>query len=61
MEKRLATVNELHMAIDKAFREAGISIAFPQRDVHIDTLGPLDVHVVPPKRGRSKSTKKGKS
>jgi potassium efflux system protein len=61
MEKRLSTVNELHMAIDKAFRDAGITIAFPQRDVHIDTLGPLDVRVVPEKGGRSKSTKKGKS
>jgi potassium efflux system protein len=61
MEKRLATINELHMAIDRAFREAGIKIAFPQRDVHFDTSGPLDVHVVPEKRGRSKSTKKGKS
>jgi potassium efflux system protein len=60
MEKRLATVNELHMAIDKAFREAGITIAFPQRDVHIDTLGPLDVHVVPEKRSRAKDSKKGK-
>lgn len=27
--------HDLHMAIDKAFREAGIEIAFPQRDVNI--------------------------
>jgi potassium efflux system protein len=60
MEGRLATVNELHMAIDKAFREAGIRIAFPQRDVHFDTSGPVEVHVVPEKRTRAKATKKGK-
>jgi potassium efflux system protein len=60
MEGRLATVHDLHMAIDKAFREAGITIAFPQRDVHIDNLGPLDVRVVPEEKGRAKATKKGK-
>jgi potassium efflux system protein len=60
MEKRLATVNELHMAIDKAFREAGITIAFPQRDVHFDTSGPLEVRVVPEKRGKGGGTKKDK-
>ena len=27
--------HDLHMAIDRAFREVGITIAFPQRDVHI--------------------------
>lgn len=27
--------HEIHMAIDKAFREAGIEIAFPQRDVNV--------------------------
>ena len=28
------------------FREAGIVIAFPQRDVHLDTLSPLEVRMV---------------
>jgi len=31
----LSLIHELHMAIDKKFREAGIEIAFPQRDIHI--------------------------
>jgi potassium efflux system protein len=30
--------NELHLAIDDAFREAGIEIAFPQRDIHIRSI-----------------------
>ncbi|MEM8677836.1 MAG: mechanosensitive ion channel domain-containing protein [Planctomycetota bacterium] len=35
MEKRLATISELHTEIDKRFAAAGIEIAFPQRDIHI--------------------------
>lgn len=49
MEDRLMTISELHMTIDKLFREAGITIAFPQRDVHLDVKAPVDVHVVPEK------------
>lgn len=30
--------HELHMSIDKAFREASIEIAFPQRDLHLRSL-----------------------
>ncbi len=30
--------HELHMGIDKAFRAAGIEIAFPQRDLHLRSL-----------------------
>ncbi|MHC4775146.1 MAG: hypothetical protein ACYTBR_07760, partial [Planctomycetota bacterium] len=34
----LATKHELHEAIDKAFRDAGVEIAFPQRDIHVRTV-----------------------
>ncbi|MHC4828590.1 MAG: mechanosensitive ion channel domain-containing protein, partial [Planctomycetota bacterium] len=34
----LTTRHELHEAIDKAFREAGIEIAFPQRDIHVRSV-----------------------
>ncbi|MCZ6805382.1 MAG: mechanosensitive ion channel [Deltaproteobacteria bacterium] len=30
--------HELHMAIDKAFKDAGIEIAFPQQDLHLRSL-----------------------
>ena len=45
----MPTRHELHKAIDRKFREAGIVIAFPQRDVHFDTDQPLKIQVVPDK------------
>ena len=39
-------LNELNTAINDSFNEAGVSIAFPQRDVHLDTSDPLEVRVV---------------
>jgi len=36
----------LHRIIDREFRKAGIVISFPQRDIHPDTGGPLEVRVV---------------
>jgi potassium efflux system protein len=39
-------LHELNMTIDSAFKEAGVTIAFPQRDVHLDATGPLEVRVV---------------
>lgn len=38
--------SELRFKIDDLFREAQLVIAFPQRDVHLDTLKPLDVRLV---------------
>jgi len=44
MDNRLKTISELHAQVDHRFKEAGIEIAFPQRDVHLrsglDTLAP---------------------
>jgi potassium efflux system protein len=39
-------IHQLHRVIDREFRKAGIVISFPQRDVHLDTGGPLEVRVV---------------
>ncbi|MCU7842505.1 MAG: mechanosensitive ion channel [Candidatus Thiodiazotropha sp. (ex Monitilora ramsayi)] len=45
MDNRLATITALHEAINNKFNEAGISIAFPQRDLHLDTSTPLDIRI----------------
>jgi len=37
--------SEVRFRTDDLFREAGITIAFPQRDVHLDTLSPLEVRL----------------
>jgi len=41
VEHWLPIRHELHLAIDAAFREAGIEIAFPQRDIHVRSVPPL--------------------
>jgi potassium efflux system protein len=43
LDRRLATITELHQAILDKFREADIEISFPQRDVHLTTIEPLEL------------------
>lgn len=43
-------LNELTTGIDAAFKEAGITIAFPQRDIHFDTDQPLRIQMEHPDR-----------
>ncbi len=38
--------SDLRFEIDKRYRQADICIAFPQRDVHLDTLKPLEVKMI---------------
>ncbi len=40
--------SEIRVALDDAFRDAGIVIAFPQRDVHIDMQSPIEVRLANP-------------
>ena len=47
IDHMLLAKHELHKAIDREFRKAGIVIAFPQRDVHFDTDSPLKIQVLP--------------
>ena len=42
---RIKTVTELRMAINTKFRQAGITISYPQRDVHFDTRDPLRISI----------------
>lgn len=43
MDVRLDTMTELHQAINDQCEAAGIVIAFPQRDIHMDTSQPLEL------------------
>jgi hypothetical protein len=41
IDLRVSTISALNEAINDKFNAAGISIAFPQRDLHLDTIKPL--------------------
>ena len=43
MENRLGVVTEMNREIYRRFEEAGIVIAFPQRDIHFDSDKPLRI------------------
>lgn len=45
IEYRLSTISELHRAINRKFTTAGIVIAYPQRDLHLDTPRALDIRI----------------
>lgn len=45
MERRIIE-SDVRFRIDGLFREAGIVIAFPQRDVHLDTTRPLELKIL---------------
>jgi potassium efflux system protein len=55
LDYRLATITDLHQAIYKKFQQAGIGIAYPQRDLHLDTRGPLRVSLERSERGRAEA------
>ncbi|MEP5566288.1 MAG: mechanosensitive ion channel domain-containing protein [Halioglobus sp.] len=44
-EDRIGTWTELRTIINDKFNEAGIVISFPQRDVHLDTMEPLQLEI----------------
>jgi len=47
MMDRRKIESDIRHRIDSLFDEAGIVIAFPQRDVHLDSVRPLEVRVLP--------------
>ena len=44
--ERLRIESDVRFRIDELYREAGIVIAFPQRDVHLDSVSPVEVRIV---------------
>jgi len=42
--------SDVRFNIDNKFRETGIVIAFPQRDMHLDTARPVDIRIVNEKK-----------
>jgi len=44
--ERRTIESQVRFHIDALFREAEIVIAFPQRDVHLDTQGPLELRLI---------------
>jgi potassium efflux system protein len=47
LDKRLQVIHDLHTTIHDRLSEAGITIAFPQRDLHLHAPHPLEVRVLP--------------
>ena len=45
LNDRFEALTEIRHAIVEAFAEAGVVIAFPQRDVHLDTAKPLQLEI----------------
>jgi potassium efflux system protein len=52
IDHRIATITDLHKAIYRKLQQAGIGIAFPQRDVHLDAREPLRVSLEAAPPGR---------
>jgi potassium efflux system protein len=56
ISQRIMTTSSLNEVINETFNEAGIVIAFPQRDLHINVARSLPVHIE-----ETQQTKKPKS
>ena len=48
IERRFSVMSDLNFAIDRAFRENGVTIPFPQRDLHVIST-PKEIESVIPK------------
>jgi potassium efflux system protein len=46
VDRRLTISSQLREAINRKYNENGVVIAFPQRDVHLNTLAPLEVQLL---------------
>ena len=62
INNRYTTISDLNLAIDERFSLAGIVIAFPQRDLHLDMKAPLQISIADERQdpaGELKHTPKG--
>jgi potassium efflux system protein len=46
LDTRLVTSSELRLDINRRLNKAGIVVAFPQRDIHLDTSEPLEIRMM---------------
>jgi len=46
LEQRLIVASDMRSEINRRFNEAGIVVAFPQRDIHFDANQPLEIKMV---------------
>ncbi len=51
LDNRLQVITDLHTAINRSFRDAGLEIAYPQRDLHIRTVAANPAWVLQPNSG----------
>ncbi|MCA9236324.1 MAG: mechanosensitive ion channel, partial [Planctomycetales bacterium] len=56
LSERRRIESDLRFMVDQYFREAGICIAFPQRDIHLDTQKPLEVRMLPAENDATQQT-----
>ncbi|MCH8150189.1 MAG: hypothetical protein IH987_19795 [Planctomycetes bacterium] len=45
MDRRMVE-SDIRYRVDTLFREAGIVIAYPQRDIHFDAVKPVEVRLL---------------
>ena len=56
MDLRVGVTTELHLAIERSFREHGILIAFPQRDINVRAGNPITVRLYQGEQGAADGT-----
>jgi potassium efflux system protein len=46
LDQRLIVDSEIRLQINRRFKEVGIVVAYPRRDIHLDTSQPLEIKMV---------------
>jgi potassium efflux system protein len=53
LDQRLRVSSDLMLDVNRRLNEKGIVVAFPQRDVHLDTSQPLEIRMMQRERDES--------